>query len=67
MPVGKVKKISKDIDRRSKSSWIGVHEFFNQGSMMQEHRKQPTKQAQRQKTVGIAPVHVLNLNEEALM
>jgi hypothetical protein len=32
--------ISKNMDRRCKSSWKGVHEFFSQKSMMQEHRKQ---------------------------
>jgi hypothetical protein len=40
MPVGKVKQISRNMDRRCRSSWTGVHEFFSQRSMMQEHRKQ---------------------------
>jgi hypothetical protein len=49
---------------------MGVHEFFSQRSMMQEHRKKPTKQAQRQRQLECNKIFfesVLNLNEEALM
>jgi hypothetical protein len=43
MPVGKIKQISRNMDRWCRSSSTGVHEFFSQRSMMQEHRKQASK------------------------
>jgi hypothetical protein len=49
----------------------GVHEFSSQRSMMQEHHKQPTKQARMVKdSWKCTSAHfesVLKLNEEALM
>jgi hypothetical protein len=40
--VGLVKQRSRSMEDRCRSSWTGVHEFFSQGSMMQEHRQQST-------------------------
>jgi hypothetical protein len=62
MPVGKVKQISINMDRECRSSWTGVHEFFQPEEY--DAGASPTKQVQVEDNWICTSVHfedILNL------